>query len=152
MKTGAFAAATIAMAGMLFCAAAWAQQASPVGVWKTIDDHTGKPRSLVRITENHGEFTGKIEKLFRTPDQDQHPKCIKCEGALKDQPVIGLTIITGMTGSGNEYSGGRILDPENGKTYKSKMTLIDGGKKLEVRGYIGMPIIGRSQTWIRADQ
>jgi len=148
MKTGPLAATAF---GMLLCASAWAQQASPTGLWKTIDDHTGKPKSLVRITENHGEFTGKIEKLFRAPDQEQNPKCIKCEDERKDQPIIGMTIIAGMTGSGNDYAGGRILDPENGKTYKSKMTLLDGGKKLEVRGYIGVPMLGRSQTWVRTE-
>lgn len=131
--------------------AAWAQGDTPAGLWKTIDDHTGKPKSLVRITENRGEFEGKVERLFRAPDQDQNPKCVKCEGALKDQPIAGMTILTGMKGNGPEYGGGTILDPANGKTYKSKMTLIDGGKKLEVRGYIGLPMFGRSQTWIRVE-
>ncbi|RZI41864.1 DUF2147 domain-containing protein [Herbaspirillum sp. HC18] len=138
-------------ASALAAAAAWAQDSSPIGVWKTIDDATGKPKSLVRISESNGELRGKIEKLFREPGEDQNPKCEKCEGALKDQPVLGMTIITGMKKDGNEYNGGQILDPNNGKVYRSKMSLSDGGKKLDVRGYIGVPMLGRSQTWLREE-
>lgn len=138
-------------ASALVAAGAIAQDASPVGVWKTIDDETGKPKSLVRITESNGELRGKIEKLFREAGEDQNPKCEKCEGNLKDQPVIGMTIITGMKKDGSEYNGGHILDPNNGKVYKSKMSLIEGGKKLDVRGYIGVPMLGRTQTWVRQE-
>lgn len=126
-------------------------QTSIVGLWKTIDDETGKPKSLVRITEANGEYQGKIEKLFRTPDQDQNPKCEKCEDARKDQPFIGLTVITGMKkDKEGEYSGGQILDPNNGKIYKSKMSLKEDGK-LDMRGYVGMPMLGRTQTWVREE-
>ena len=128
---------------------AMAQNASPVGVWKTIDDETGKPKSLVRITEEGGALTGKIEKLFRPAGQDQNPKCTACEGARKDQPIIGMTILSGLKKDGDEYTGGEILDPSKGKTYRSKATLKDNGSKLEVRGYIGAPMFGRSQTWVR---
>ncbi len=138
------------VAGLCTCLGAWAQS-SPVGLWKTIDDESGKPRALVRITESNGEFRGKIEKLFRAPDQDPNPKCDKCEGANKDQPRIGMTIITGMRQEGTEYTGGQILDAESGKVYKSKMTLEENGKKLNVRGYVGMPMFGRSQTWLREE-
>lgn len=130
-------------------AAAMAQSTSAAGVWKTIDDETGKPKSLVRITEENGVLTGKIDKLFRPADQDQNPKCTACEGARKDQPIIGMTILSGLKKDGNEYTGGEILDPAKGKTYKSKATLKDNGSKLEVRGYIGAPMFGRSQTWVR---
>lgn len=126
-------------------------QASIVGLWRTIDDETGKPKSLVRISEANGEYQGKIEKLFRTPDQDQNPKCEKCEDARKDQPIIGMTVITGMKkDKEGEYSGGQILDPNNGKIYKSKMTLREDGK-LDMRGYVGMPMLGRTQTWVREE-
>ena len=128
---------------------AMAQNASPVGVWKTIDDETGKPKSLVRITEENGILTGRIEKLFRPAGQDQNPKCTACEGARKDQPIIGMTILSGLKKDGDEYTGGEILDPSKGKTYRSKATLKDNGSKLEVRGYIGAPMFGRSQTWVR---
>jgi len=137
------------IAMMFAMPAAWAQNASPAGVWKTIDDETGKPKSLVRITDENGVLTGKIEKLFRPADQDQNPKCTACEGARKDQPIIGMTILSGLKKDGNEYTGGEILDPAKGKTYKSKATLKDNGGKLEVRGYIGAPMFGRSQTWVR---
>ncbi len=128
-----------------------AAQNSPIGLWKTIDDKTGKVKSLVRINESGGEFQGKIEKLFRDADQDQNPKCDKCEGSNKDQPLIGLTILFNIKKDGDEYSGGKILDPANGKLYSSKLKLVENNKKLEVRGYVGMPVFGRSQTWIREE-
>lgn len=139
------------LAATLFAlsAAALAQNASPVGTWKTIDDETGKPKALVRITEDAGILTGKIEKLFRPADQDQNPTCVKCSGTRKDQPIIGMTILSGLKKDGNEWSGGEILDPAAGKTYKSKAALKDNGARLEVRGYIGAPMFGRSQTWVR---
>lgn len=124
---------------------------SPVGLWKNIDDATGKPKALVRITESNGELSGKIEKLFRAPDQDQNPLCEKCEGDLKGQPIVGLTILSGLKKDGDQYSGGEILDPANGKVYKSKLTVQEDGKKLNVRGYVGMPMLGRTQTWVRED-
>jgi uncharacterized protein (DUF2147 family) len=136
------------IAAVLAVPAAWAQN-SPVGLWKTIDDETGKPKSLVRITETNGELSGKIEKLFREPSEDQNPKCDKCSGAMKEQPVLGMTILTGLKKDGDSWSGGQVTDPKNGKTYKAKVTPIDGGKKLEMRGYVGMPMLGRTQTWVR---
>ncbi|WP_339936628.1 DUF2147 domain-containing protein [Undibacterium luofuense] len=122
---------------------------TPVGLWKNIDDKTGKPKALIRITENGGEYKGKIEKLFLEPGADQNPKCTECEGANKDQPVIGMTILFGLKKDGDEYNGGKIIDPANGKTYSSKLTVVDNNKKLNVRGYIGTPFLGRSQTWVR---
>ena len=143
---------TLTVAATAFAAAgAWAQEASPIGVWKTIDDATGKPKSLIRISESNGELRGKIEKLFRDAGEEANPKCDKCEGTLKDQPIIGMTILTGMKKDGSQYNGGQILDPANGKVYKSKMALTEGGKKLDVRGYIGVPMLGRTQTWVRAE-
>lgn len=147
MKASSF---WILAAGVLTGLNAWGQ-ATPAGLWKTIDDETGKPRALVRIYESNGEYRGKIEKLFRAPGQDPNPKCDKCEGANKDQPKIGMTIITGMRQDGSDYTGGQILDAESGKVYKSKMTLQDEGKKLDVRGYVGVPMFGRSQTWLREE-
>jgi uncharacterized protein (DUF2147 family) len=129
--------------------AAWAQNDSPVGLWKTIDDETGKPKSLVRITETNGELSGKIEKLFREPSEEQNPKCVKCEGVNKDQPIIGMTILSGLKKDGDSYGGGQVIDPGKGKTYRAKVTLTDSGKKLDMRGYIGTPLLGRTQTWVR---
>lgn len=140
---------TALIAAVLAAPAAWAQNNSPVGLWKTIDDSTGKPRSLVRITESNGVVSGKIEKLIREPSEDQNPVCDKCEGDLKGKPVLGMTILNGLQKDGDSYSGGTVLDPHNGKTYKAKLTVKDEGKKLEMRGYIGAPLFGRTQTWIR---
>ncbi|MES2299733.1 MAG: DUF2147 domain-containing protein [Pseudomonadota bacterium] len=139
------------LATLLAAPHAWADASSPVGLWKTIDDDTGKPKSLIRITEVNGEMEGRIEKLIPVPGEDPAPKCDKCEGANKDQPVLGMLILTGMKKDGDEYSGGHILDPHNGKVYKSKLTVIDGGKKLKMRGYIGMPMLGRTQVWLRQE-
>lgn len=137
------------IAAILAMPAAWAQSTSPVGTWKTIDDKTGKPKALVRVTEEQGILTGKIEKLFREPGEDQNPMCVKCDGARKDQPIIGMTMLSGLKKDGNDWSGGEILDPAAGKTYRSKATLKNNGNTLEVRGYIGTPLLGRSQTWVR---
>ncbi|QRX80923.1 DUF2147 domain-containing protein [Glaciimonas sp. PAMC28666] len=142
---------SILAAGLLLTISAVAQTTSPVGLWKTIDDTSGKPSALIRITDSGGELSGKIEKLFRQPNEELNPKCIKCEGDNKDKPIVGLTMLQGMKADGPDYSGGTILDPANGKVYKSKMTLIDDGKKLNVRGYIGVPLLGRTQTWIREE-
>lgn len=137
------------VAAILAVPSAWAQNNSPVGLWKTVDDETGKVKSLVRITESNGELTGKIEKLFRDPSQDQNPKCDKCEGAMKDQPIIGMTILSGLKKDGDSWTGGHVTDPGKGKTYNAKVTVKDDGKKLDMRGYMGMPMLGRTQTWIR---
>ncbi|QGZ41186.1 uncharacterized protein (DUF2147 family) [Pseudoduganella flava] len=137
---------------LLACAgAAFADTTSPVGLWKNIDDKSGKPKAEIRISESNGTLQGRIEKLYRPADQDQNPICDKCEGGDKGKPIVGLSIINSMRKDGDEYAGGTILDPENGKVYKSKMKLVDGGKKLEVRGYIGLPMLGRSQTWMRME-
>jgi uncharacterized protein (DUF2147 family) len=141
-----------AAAAAITSLSAFADTSSPVGLWKNIDDQTGKPKALIRITEQNGELRGKIEKLFRAPNEEQNPKCDKCEGELKDQPIVGMTILTGMKPDGDEFNGGKILDPGNGKLYKSKMALVDGGRKLNVRGYIGVPMLGRTQTWVRQDE
>ncbi|MES2257924.1 MAG: DUF2147 domain-containing protein [Pseudomonadota bacterium] len=140
-----------AIAASLLAVSAFAQDASPVGLWKNIDDVSGKPKALIRISETGGVLQGKIEKLFRPADQDQNPKCEQCTDARKNQPVIGMVFMSGLKKDGDDYTGGEILDPDNGKVYRSKMSLSDGGKKLQVRGYIGMPMLGRSQTWVRQD-
>jgi uncharacterized protein (DUF2147 family) len=140
----------IGAAGSLTSIAAWAD-GSPVGLWKTVDDKNGKARSLIRISEVDGELKGKIEKLFRAPDQDQNPKCIKCDGPQKDEPIIGMTVLYGLKKNGDEYVGGQIIDPSSGKVYKSKLSVVDDGKKLNVRGYIGVPMLGRTQTWVREE-
>jgi uncharacterized protein (DUF2147 family) len=129
---------------------AWAQ-GSPAGLWKTIDDKTNAEKSLVRITEAAGVFTGKVEKIL-TDKADA--KCTECTDERKGQPVQGMTILRGIkpdAGEKGSWVGGDILDPNNGKIYKVLLKLVDGGKKLDVRGYIGMPMLGRTQTWHRVE-
>lgn len=130
--------------------AAAADPMSPVGAWTTIDDETKKPKSVVRITEKDGVISGTIEKILDPAKQDS--KCEECadDDPRKGKPVVGMTILTGLKKEGdNVYGGGRVLDPNNGKTYNARVTVIDGGKKLEMRGSI--LFIGRTQTWLRAD-
>jgi len=124
---------------------------SPTGLWKNIDDETKKPKALVRIVESGGTYTGRIEKILTDkPDA----VCDLCTDARKNQRVQGMTIIEGMRASKVEdelFEGGSILDPNNGKVYRSQMRLREGGRSLEVRGYVGVPLFGRSQTWIREE-
>lgn len=126
-------------------------QATPVGLWKTIDDETKAEKSYVRIVDDAGVLTGRIERLLDPKRQDA--KCDKCEGARKDQPVLGMAILENVKKSTDDgvWDGGSILDPNNGKTYKVRLAPRDSGKTLDVRGYIGMPLLGRSQTWHRVE-
>jgi len=130
---------------------AWAQ-ATPAGLWKTIDDETKLEKSFVRVSEAGGVFTGKVEKVVDPAKQDS--KCDKCSDERKDQLVLGMTIVRNVKQNADDtglWDGGDILDPNNGKVYKVRMRPVDGGKKLEVRGFIGVALLGRTQTWIRAE-
>ncbi|CAI8715251.1 conserved exported hypothetical protein [Pseudomonas sp. IT-196MI5] len=147
-KAGVFG---LTLAAAVMSPALWADDNSPVGLWQNIDDVSGKPRALIRITESNGTLKGIIEKAFPTLKEDPNPRCKKCEGVNKNAPIVGLTILTGLRKDGEEYTGGQILDPDNGKVYSSKVYLTDNGKKLSVRGYIGVPVLGRSQTWVRQE-
>lgn len=130
---------------------AFAQAATPVGTWQTIDDTTGKPRAIIQIVDDgNGQLEGKVVRgigEFDHPDR----RCTACTDERKDQLIKGMTIITGMKRDGEAWTGGHILDPENGKLYKCRMTLEAGGQKLVVRGYIGVSLLGRSQTWLRQE-
>lgn len=121
---------------------------SAIGVWKTIDDETGAEKSYVEIYENSkGQLEGKIIKIL-TPGKE-NAKCVDCKGDLKDQPIDGMIILRGLKKDGdNSWKGGNILDPNNGKEYKCKMSLKDANT-LDVRGFIGLSLIGRTQTWHR---
>jgi uncharacterized protein (DUF2147 family) len=129
----------------------YAAEPSPAGLWKTIDDRSGEAKGLIRIREINGKFEGKIDKIFPKAGDDPAPRCEKCLGPQRNQPVLGLTFLWGFTKQGDEYQGGEILDPESGKIYQAKMKLIDAGKRLEVRGFIGFSLFGRSQTWLREE-
>lgn len=147
VKRAAIAAALLAGA-----AAAFAQASdTPVGVWQTIDDNTHQPKALVQISQSEdGSLSGKVIKGLNPADKPGK-LCTACTDDRKDQPILGMTIIKNMKQDGDKWDGGNILDPENGKVYKCNMRLEDGGQKLVVRGYIGVSLLGRSQTWIRQD-
>ncbi len=136
---------------LAFAASAVMAQMTPVGLWKTISDKDGSVASEVRVVDNSGVLSGRIERTFRT-DVKTDAKCDLCKDDRKDQPIIGLEIIRGLgkNPTSDVWEGGTVVDPDNGTVYKLKMTPIDGGKKLEVRGFVGFSLFGRTQTWIRA--
>ncbi len=130
---------------VLFMSNSYAQ--SIVGKWKTIDDETGKEKSIVEIFMKDGKAYGKIIKLFREPNEDKDPICDLCTDHRKDKKALGMTIITDMVKDDDEWDDGEILDPKNGKIYDCKLWLEDG--KLQVRGYIAF--FFRTQTWHRVN-
>ncbi|CUA86942.1 Uncharacterized conserved protein, DUF2147 family [Gulbenkiania indica] len=132
----------------LLCAALspFALAESAAGTWKTIDDETKQAKALVQISElPSGELSGRIVKLFNNPDA----VCEKCDGTNKGKPINGLNILWGLQKQGEGWEGGKILDPKSGKVYSAKAKLIDGGRKLEVRGFLGVSLLGRTQVWER---
>lgn len=124
-----------------------AAQESPVGKWRTYDDADGLAASIVRIEERNGVLEGYVVKILPRPGKDVDAICTKCEGNDKNQPVTGLKILWDMKRDPDGYSGGRILDPESGNVYRCKMEIAQG--KLKVRGFIGVPWVGRTQVWTR---
>lgn len=126
---------------------------SPIGYWKTIDDVTGKPKAIIQITETQDQsVSGRVVKIFPRPGYDQNEVCSACEGDKHNKRIVGLVILENMKqdkDTPSVWAGGQILDPKNGKVYKCTMQVVEGGKKLNVKGYIGLPAFGRSQTWIR---
>jgi uncharacterized protein (DUF2147 family) len=128
-----------------------AQAPSPVGIWETVSDTLGKPDSRVRIAEVAGELRGTVIQVYSPPNERPDPVCEKCEGALKNKPVVGMTILTGFRRTADGYGSGEILDPNDGKTYRCQIELQDGGRKLAVRGYVGIPLLGRTQVWTRLE-
>jgi uncharacterized protein (DUF2147 family) len=122
---------------------------SPEGVWRTIDDNTHKPRGLVRVYEQDGAVFGKVEASLDPKEANQ--VCERCSGDRKNKLVVGMVVMWNMKKRGAEYAGGDILDPDTGQVYRCKFTLEDGGRKLVVRGFIGISLLGRSQTWLRQE-
>lgn len=139
-----------ALTALIFVAssAAAIAQMTPVGTWQSIDEKTNEPKSQIRIAESGGGLSGKVEKLLRK-DADPAKVCDACSGDRQGKPILGMEIIRGgKKAEGKDvWEGGQILDPENGKEYRASYTPIEGGKKLEVRGYLGP--FWRTQTWTR---
>ena len=139
----------VVFASALFAGAVFAQQ-TPVGLWRSIDDKTGEAKAEIRIVDNGGVLTGRIEKRL-SKDAKPDEVCKECKDDRAGKPIQGLEIIRGVRkaqGKEGVWEGGKVLDPENGRDYTLRMTPIDGGKKLEVRGSFGP--FGRTQTWVRA--
>jgi uncharacterized protein (DUF2147 family) len=127
---------------------------TPVGTWKQIDDVSGKAKSIIEITDNGGKLQGKVTKVMNLSPEEiakggEHPTCKLCDGERKDQPIEGMVIMYDVSKDGTIWDGGKIVDPKTGKVYKVKLTLDGDGQKLDVHGYIGFSLLGRSQIWIR---
>ena len=137
--------------GLLLVSAGAFAQATPAGLWKTIDDNTKKERSLIRISEAAGVYTGRLEKAL-DPDAKPGAVCEKCTDERKGQPLIGMALIRNTRQNADDkdiFDGGDITDPDNGKVYRLRLKPLEGGRKLEVRGYIG-PFY-RNQIWLRVE-
>jgi uncharacterized protein (DUF2147 family) len=115
----------------------------------TIDDKDGKPRSVIEISDAGGALQGQVTKIFDRPGDNPGHLCKKCNGDLKDKPVVGMLILSGLKQDGDSWDGGNILDPDSGNVYSATLRLSDAGEKLVVRGYLGISLLGRSQTWLR---
>ena len=133
-----------------FVGPGWAAD-SPIGKWKTIDDETNKEKSIVEVYESGGKLYGKIIQLLQEKDGGAGKLCEKCTGSDSNKPLVGMVFLKDLKKDGDEYTGGSIMDPNNGKTYKCKMELDEGGKKLKVRGFIGLSLLGRTQVWHRVE-
>jgi uncharacterized protein (DUF2147 family) len=133
---------------LLLCVFSSLAQKSCVGKWITIDDETGKKKSIVQLYKSDSKLYGKITYLYPRAGREENPKCTKCSGDRKNKPLVGLQIVRGCSWNGSEWEGGTIVDPENGKVYDVKFWLDpNNGNLLNVRGYIG--IFFRTQQWIR---
>jgi uncharacterized protein (DUF2147 family) len=133
----------------LSATALWSLQAgeiTPIGRWRTVDDKTGKPKAIVVLYEEKGRLFGRVETLL---DPAGKKVCDLCKDERKNQPIAGMVILRGLAAHGEEYSGGDILDPNNGSVYRCKVRLQDRGRQLTVRGFVGVSLLGRSQVWTR---
>ena len=133
---------------LLLCAGLNSQAQTVLGKWKTVNEETGLSTSIIEIYEAEGELHGKVVRILKEEDRDRI--CTKCEGEMKNKPIEGLVVMTGLEKSGDEYSGGVVTDPKSGKVYRCKIWLDeDNPKRLNVRGYISF--FYRTQQWVRAE-
>ena len=147
----AFIRRSALLVGLAFTSPVLFAQTEPiVGNWKTIDDKTNQPKSIIRIELVDQKLQGTVVKIFTAPGDRPDPVCEQCKDHRKDKPVIGMTIMSGLKKTSSTlWEGGEILDPNNGSIYKVKLNLDAEAKVLSVRGYVGVPMVGRTQTWIR---
>ena len=120
-----------------------------VGLWEQVDENSGKPESWFKIVERNGAYEGNVVKIFQKPGEDENWVCTNAKAPRKARPVLGLTLIKGMQRNGMSYENGTIMDPRDGSVYRALMKLSPDGQKLEVRGYLGISLFGRSQVWNR---
>ncbi len=139
------------MASLAPSIAAPSSEPSAVGLWEQVDENSGKAESWFRITERNGVYEGAIVKIFPKPGENSNEPwlCTKCEGDEHNAPVLGLKLIKGMHRDGLNYDGGTIMDPRDGQVYRALMRLSPDGQHLEVRGFLGFALLGRSQIWNR---
>jgi uncharacterized protein (DUF2147 family) len=145
MRSSTFVLGAIAA---LFAGSVFAADMTPLGSWKTIDDKTGKVKSIVEISNTGGKLVGKVAQVLNS-EKGPNPTCDACSGDRKDKPITGMTIMWDVVQDGDVWDGGSILDPNNGKTYGVKLTPIENGTKLQVRGFMGFSWLGRTQVWER---
>lgn len=122
---------------------------SPVGRWQLIDDETNAPRGVMEMSLVNGELQGRFVEAILRPGEVPNAVCTKCEGERRNQPMMGMVILWGLRPNGAQWDGGHILDPTKGRTYGAVVRLVDGGRKLRVRGFLGFSLLGRTQTWVR---
>jgi len=140
----------VAVALLVWSAAAHSAGQSPAGLWQAIDSDTKEPTGWFLIADHNGIFDGIIAKMFLKPGEDPNAICDRCKDDRHDHPWLGLEIIRGMRPEGDDkFGGGTILDPRDGKVYKATMKVTPDGQTLVVRGYLGFELLGRNQYWTR---
>jgi hypothetical protein len=139
----------IACLALCMAPAANAQESTVSGLWKQVDPDTGRIGAWFLFFERGGVFEGAIAKAFPPPGEEPNKRCTQCEGAQKNAPMLGLVIIKGMRRHGLEYENGTIMDPRSGSVYNAMMRLNPDGHTLVVRGYLGISLFGKDQTWYR---
>jgi len=144
---------SVILLGGMFCLAAtgagFASAAAIIGDWQTIDHKTDRPSSIIQIWEYKGKFFGKVAKIYPENGHKITDRCMHCKNRLRNKPILGLVIIAGMTFKNGQYAGGRILDPSSGKVYHCQAKVVEDGRRLKLRGYIGFPLLGRTDTWLK---
>lgn len=134
---------------LLLAPASVLAQDAALGRWVTIDDASGRQKSVVEVFDaGNGSYGARVVRLLDT-SRGPNPLCDKCSGSRRNQPILGMVIAWDLRRDGEGLTGGRILDPENGKTYSVRMTPVEGGRRLQVRGFLGIALLGRTQVWRR---